>query len=204
MQSGQLMLCIEGERERGAEECELKKKLQQVRTAATVKRLNWLKDTHKHRSVSLSVSRNRPLGKSVPVFQPVRSQVRSDALCGNQRCSTRRRDIHWRDLGVGHRNELKTDQFSFPPIALHSHQSSSLTFTRDVRSVPTGLSFDGQALCPVKSVCCVSGMAMVLHSRVQVKGPLFGQCGMSGMVDGWWRETINWKEAKSYTSCFYE
>lgn len=72
-----------------------------------MKRLNWSKDTHKRRSVSLSVSRNHQLDKSAPVSQPTHSQVHNDALYGNRTCSTPLRDIHLQDPGVGHRNELE-------------------------------------------------------------------------------------------------
>lgn len=74
-----------------------------------------------------------------------------------------------------------------------TRQCIVLTFTADIRAVPRSLIVNSQALSPGKAIGDIAGVAVVLYCGVKVEGGLLRQGRMTGVLDRWRLETVDWK-----------
>lgn len=130
-------------------------------------------------------STSRPPDRSAPACRPARSPRCSGRSRDSRTCSTRRHASRCPDRAVGHRCGLIARN-GLPGLVRSNCRAFDvrLTFALHIRSVPAGLSVDGQAFGARKSGRHISGVAVVLYGIVQIECGLLRNRGVTGMLDG--------------------
>lgn len=143
--------------------------------------------TYKHKSAVLWVTRPRQPDNQRLAFQPIRTLHRSDMWYGSRTCSIHQRAIQTGGLKVGRMTSARKRC----PGRTYKELLSISSRKFDGNGLPAGLSINSQTFCPWKACSRKARVTMILHSRIQIKGCLFGQSRMTRVFNGRGHQTVD-------------